>query len=88
MSDKTDRLNEMLNRALLKQQEHPQYQGHCEWCGEPIEFWCDRMEILYNDEYVSRFSRDEICTGCFRKVMELKSRVLAESSKYVKNDIQ
>jgi hypothetical protein len=88
MSDKTDRLDEILNKALERQQKQPQYQGHCEWCGEPIEFWCDRMEILYNDEYVSRFSRDEICTSCFRKVMELKNRVLAESSKYVKTDIQ
>lgn len=88
MSDKTDITDEIINRALLRQQEHSQYQGYCEWCGNPIEFWCDRMEILYNETYISRFDRDEICTSCFRKVMDLKGRVIAESSRYVKLDNQ
>ena len=79
MSDITDSIDEILNRALLKQQEHPQYQGRCEWCGKPIEFWCDRMEILYNAEFISRFDRDEICTSCFRKVMELKEQICREN---------
>lgn len=79
----TEQSDEIMNRALLKMQEQPQYLGWCEWCGKAIEFWCDKMEVLYNPEFMSTFERDQICTNCFRRFMELKSKIYAESSKYV-----